>query len=182
VTYSMFPAIELKVKNFEQFDREISQFKADIKTKVRRAGLVEMAKPVRDTIKASINDRSGALKKSIGYASVRKGDKPVLGFGVDDEALVVGSIRKVFGYTGGKSWQISKLRWLDQGTQQHEIKPKKGHYLNIQGHRVSGSVIHPGVKARHILQRAYSQHQGEFETLFSKGGARALRRYGATVL
>ncbi len=175
----MFPEIDLKVPNFDRFNADLNNFEAAIKTKARRAGLVEMAKPVKKTIKAQIKDRSGALSRSIGHVSVRKGDKSTLGYGADDEIITVGSTRKVIGYEGGKQWQISKLRWLDEGTQPHSITGRRYGYLNIHGNKVSGTVMHPGIRARNILQRAHDQNKGQFEHLFEKGAVRTLRRWGA---
>lgn len=176
----MIPAIELKAEGFEETDKQLKQFKADIKTKVRRAGLVEIAKPVKKTLKSYLqkHSQSGATEASIGHASVAKGDKAALGLDADSEAIIVGSTRKVLDSSGKKRWQQYKLNWLDKGTKPHIIKAKNGGYLKMGGRYVK-SVFHPGVKAKGYLRRAYSAHSGGFGRDFERGAARALSRYGA---
>ena len=134
----MIPAIEIKAIGFEKLDKDLKHFKADIKTKARRAGLVEMSKPVKKTLKASIPiglgyDNTGALRKSIGHAAVAKGDKGALGLGLDDEAIIVGSTRKVLDHSGKKRFQQYKLHWLDKGVKAHKIRARKGGFLRFGG-------------------------------------------------
>lgn len=177
--------VNLKAEGFERLDKELKLFKADIKTKARRAGLVEMAKPIKKTLKSEIPigrgyDNTGALSKSIGHASVSKSDKGALGLGVNDEAIIVGATRKVLDRSYKKRFQHYKLNWLDKGVKPHIIRAKKGGSLKFGGRHVQ-EVLHSGVQARGLLQRAYSQHQGSFENLWSVGAAKALRRFGAKV-
>lgn len=187
----MYPDIDIKVTNFEQFDKELQRFKSDIKTKARRSGLVEVAKPIKKYLKTAIpRGESGALQDSIGHAAVPKGDKAALNLDADSEAIIVGSTRRVLDGSGKKRYQQYKLHFLDKGTKPHVIKARNARGLKIptSGVRTINrgeakfkyyvEIHHPGVKARGYLKKAYSSVKGSMGALFERGAARALTRYG----
>ena len=158
-----------------ELTKSLGRLGDDLKNKGFRQAVVAYAGPLKKQIKGRIRSKTGALKRSIGHASMRKADKMSLGYRGDAVVLAVGSTRKVaepgrlitkrLGY---------RLSFLDQGTDPHDIPRKRrtGLFrrtkkLKIGGRFVS-SVRHPGIRAKYILDKSVSASSGASRQKFNQ--------------
>ena len=182
----MFPAIDVEFIDYDKFRKNLNGLEKDIRTKARYAGVLEMSKPLKKTIKANLagHVKTGALSASIGHRKITAKSKSLYGLQNDEDGLVVGSVIKQYhGSLVKKRSQAYKMRWLEEGTDGHWIEAGKTHQkrLRFKGIFVGGKVWHPGTKAENILKDSNRDMQSQYQNLFYKGAQKALARYGVTL-
>ena len=104
--------------------KDLNEFGEKIQVKAVASGLVAVAKPIKQSMKALAPVRDGALKKSIGHRRLSKTAKGRLGIHPDVVALLVGPTRKVANKSGRKISQAKKAIWQEYGTKSYTIKAK----------------------------------------------------------
>ena len=72
-------------------------------------------------------------------------------------------------------WVAAITEW---GAKQHVIKPKKDKLLKIGSTFVAGTVLHPGIRARHWMSGSMDASQSQFESAFYAGLEKWLNKYG----
>lgn len=148
--------------------------------------------PLRNNIKSQINDRTGALGKSIGQRLVKQRERSALGIKEKEVACIVGSTRRVSaGFRkvniDGSEYNVAKRKWyldwklhiLDKGAKQHEIKAHKSRNKGrlFIGGRFVKKVNHPGIIARNIFEKALASSSSAMGAEFEKSLALSIKKF-----
>jgi len=170
--------IEIKFEGLEpeQLIKELHKLGDALQEKAVYAGLTELAKPIKQHMKAYAPKKTGALSESIGQRRISKTARARLGIPVDQAAILVGPLKKVRG-----KYQGYKANWMEKGTKPHDIKPRKlGGSLKFFAY--SKLVHHPGTRPTWFMKRADDSSERQQQAAFFYGMSRYLdraRRRGA---
>lgn len=170
----------ISTHDIERVKRDIAALDLAIQKKANLAGLREIAKPLKSDLQNSLPTDSGALRASIGYKTLSKRRMSQVGIS-DDNALEVGTTRKVTDKSGKNRYQTYKMRFLAYGTKPHRIKARRDKFLKLRGGQYARAVDHPGIKGRDYLRKVYDKYQGQMAGLFVKGAHAALAKHGVTL-
>jgi hypothetical protein len=163
----------------EDMVKRLERFSGDLKTRGMRTALVGYIGPLKKAIKSRIDSRTGALKKSIGHRSFSKREKAAIGFGPDKLVMAIGSTRKVFDKNTFKNQMHNhKLHWLDEGVDEHEIKPKKpGGRLKIGRSVFARHATHRGFAPRRILDKSLRSSRAQSIASFDRAIERFINKH-----
>lgn len=151
----------------------LQELRDELQKKAVGSGLTAAAKPLKAAMAALAPSQTGKLKRSIGQVRLSKGAGQRLGLigtsKVEDAgivAILVGPVRRV-----DKSVRAGRLaNILEEGAKPHRIRPKTARgLLKLRGGLFARSVMHPGIRATHFMQRALQQVEPQIEDLFFKG-------------
>lgn len=156
----------MRLLDHGQVARDLNNLETDLKTKVVRSGLTEVAKPIARNMKRLAPKDQGDLVRSINRRSLsaRAGRRINL-WGNDraaqlergQVAVLIGANKKVSGRT------LNRLAaWHEFGTKSFT---NKGRFEGTQN---------PGIKATRFISRSLTTSQSQIERLFYKGVARRL--------
>lgn len=171
--------MEITALEFDRVRRQINALETDLRTKVNRAGLAAIAKPLKHDLISVLPTQTGALKRSISYKTLTKRRMGAIGL-FDDDAMEVAATRQVVDKSAKKRYQTYKLRFISYGTAPHVIEPRRGGFLKLKGHYAT-SLQHPGIVGKNYLKNVYDRHQGHMHGLFVAGAQAVLAKHGVVL-
>ncbi len=180
------PAVDLRMLHYQEIKRLLNAMEGTLlQEKAQKAGVREIAKPLKKDLLAEIPVNTGTLRSSIGYKVMTKKFKSFVGVPVDDFSMEIGATRKVLDRhmeEPKKRLQVYLLRFLNNGVSPHTIhrRRRSGSWggLFVGNSNLGRRVNHPGFTGRKISEKIYDKHQPQFEDYFVHGAARHLERFG----
>ena len=172
---------------------ELDGLKEGLGEKGIRAGLVQGAKPLTDTMRSDAPAKFGALRKSIGYRSFTRAERAAVSIAGGTIGLYVGTARKVAesrrrgdgSLTTKKRYQDYKANWIEHGTKPHVIggrsatKRRRGDKPLRFGGRFVRRVQHPGTKPKPFVGTAITKAGDKMQSRFYDGLINYLERQRA---
>ena len=163
---------------------ELNELSADLQQKAIRSSLHAAAVPLVQAMKSAAPDDPStpwsSLSASINKVAAKTGKSVRTGAGVrtvslgeNEVALIVGPNKKIKGRNMHGVASITE--W---GSKQHIIGPKADKNMRIGKTFVAGTVMHPGVRAKHWMSGALQDTESRFEALFYTGLEKWLNKYG----
>jgi hypothetical protein len=160
-----------------KFSKWMEKFIKKFQGKGVEDGLLAAATPMFKDLVAATPVSSGRLRRSMDMQILRsKTLKSRYRLPVDQQALIMGPLKKVAGGGGPGRRGTSHIAWfLEYGVSAHAIpspktqKQKGRTLLVINGSFVSKPVRHPGVRATQFMQKAMDKNIPLSDERFKKG-------------
>ena len=136
----------LNIKGLDELNKFLEQLPGKVQLNIMRGALRAAQKPVLEDARSNVaTGHTLALKNSL-----RIGTKINRKTGHVEASLKAGGKHK------GKD--AFYAHFVEYGTKEHEIRPKRGGYLTINGTKIYTSVIHPGVRKKPFMRPALDRN------------------------
>lgn len=104
--------------HLQEIRRELKQLEDNLKERAVRAGLVQVAAPVKRTAKQQAPSATGAMARAVGHLNINRRQRSRLGLPAGTVGILVGTNRRINGRHQGR-----KGMWHEHGTERMQANP-----------------------------------------------------------